>query len=77
MDILHPMSKKVTFGTNTTFVFLQSVEDVECRLAYWEIYARDAERFKIRIMRSGEQLESVLTSTHRQQIYITRFLHKK
>jgi hypothetical protein len=42
--------KKVTFGYAITYYFTQSIKDIEYRLPYWEMVARDNERFKNKIL---------------------------
>lgn len=53
--------KKVSFGHVIIFYF----SDEDCRLPYWEVVARDNERFKNRIARCGAIINPVLTCQHR------------
>lgn len=43
------------------------------RKGEWEMYARDRERFKLRIQRTALTLNPILQREHRQKIYEKRF----
>lgn len=44
------------------------------RKGNWEMYARDRERFKMRIDRTAHVLNRILEPEHRQKIYEQRFV---
>jgi hypothetical protein len=52
--------KKVTFGYVITYYFTQSTKDIECRLPYWEMVARDNERFKNKILEFEIMLSPII-----------------
>lgn len=45
------------------------------RKGEWEMYARDRERFKLRIQRAAFTLNPILEREHRQKIYEKRFVN--
>lgn len=45
------------------------------RKGEWEMYARDRERFKLRIYRAAFTLNPILEREHRQKIYEKRFVN--
>lgn len=45
----------------------------QARQGPWERYARDAERFKVRIKRTEDILLPIFDLNHRKQIYQSRF----
>ncbi|XP_075168276.1 protein phosphatase 1 regulatory subunit 15 [Haematobia irritans] len=45
------------------------------RKGHWEMYARDRERFKMRIYRVSHILNPILEPEHRQKVYENRFAH--
>lgn len=45
------------------------------RKGEWEMYARDRERFKLRIQRAAFTLNPILEREHRQKIYEQRFVN--
>jgi len=49
-------SRKVSFGPPTTFLYIQSDQEVECRKAYWVYVALDRSRFQHKV----KELETLL-----------------
>jgi hypothetical protein len=54
--------KKVTFGYSIANQFTQSTKDIECRLPYWEKFAKDNERFKNKILEYEIMLSPIILS---------------
>jgi hypothetical protein len=51
---------KVTFEYAITYYFTQSTKDIECRVPYWEMVARDNERFKNKILEFDIMLSPII-----------------
>lgn len=52
--------KKISFDRPTIFYFRQSQDEIEYRKPFWEIIARDRERFRHRINSVEVNLEKYL-----------------
>ena len=66
--------KKVRFNNLVqTIIYTDDDESANLRKAFWEIIARDRQRFRDRISETEECLASVLRTTHRVQIFNQRF----
>ncbi|TMW54737.1 hypothetical protein DOY81_000268 [Sarcophaga bullata] len=69
--------KKVRFNTKPTVHVMHtwSYAYRAARKGEWEMYARDRERFKLRIQRAAFTLNPILEREHRQKIYEKRFVN--
>ena len=66
--------KKVRFNNRVqTILFTDDAESANLRKAFWEIIARDQQRFRDRISQTEECLAPVLRTAHRVQIFNQRF----
>ncbi|KNC22287.1 hypothetical protein FF38_12907 [Lucilia cuprina] len=67
--------KKVRFNTKPTVHVMHTWNYAyrAARKGEWEMYARDRERFKLRIQRAASTLNPILEREHRQKIYEKRF----
>ncbi|XP_065367820.1 uncharacterized protein PPP1R15 [Calliphora vicina] len=67
--------KKVRFNTKPTVHVMHTWTYAyrAARKGEWEMYARDRERFKLRIQRAALTINPILQREHRQKIYEKRF----
>lgn len=69
--------RHVHFPPDDCIKIVYMVEDddnyIDCRAKYWEFFYYDRLRFSKRLKEVGENLDSVLSSSHREKIYKERF----
>lgn len=71
------LNSQVRFNTKPTVHVMHtwSYAYRAARKGEWEMYARDRERFKLRIQRAALTLNPILDREHRQKIYEKRFVN--